>query len=79
MNVILFHSHVQEKNDLRETKNSGYLLQSQVESGDVTILLSISLAKSSWSPIGDEVIGGRLGHGCMYHFRGTLVFHLCVI
>jgi len=38
MNVILFHSHVQEKNDLRE-KTSGYLLQSQVESGDVTILL----------------------------------------
>ena len=38
-NVILFHSHIQEKDDLRETKNSGYLLQSQVESGDVTILL----------------------------------------
>ena len=38
-NVILFHSHIQEKDDLRETKNSAYLLQSQVESGDVTILL----------------------------------------
>ena len=39
MNAILFHSHIQEKNDLRETKNSGYLLQSHVQSGDVTILL----------------------------------------
>lgn len=40
INVTLFHSHVQEKNDLRKNKNSGYLLlQSQAESGEVTILL----------------------------------------
>lgn len=44
----------------------------------MTVLLSISLAKSWWSPTGDEVIGGGLGRGCMYHFRGTLVFRLYV-